>query len=204
MFGHGRSCSCSCCCRLCSSLFSRWKQIARPARTTAIEYLVRLRRSSERRSGCPRSSRSDLRRDSFIICSTEASIDCRTRKCARPPLGWLAKATEFLERKKSASDSVRIAKYSRMFFALARYLQTKCKIFDLTTQRFEITSVLTRHALGPKCLHFSANAAVIALAASVRPHDPFDSDRHDGNPTGTIRGKKISSYKNRILTRRLT
>ena len=27
-----------------------------------------------------------------------------------------------------------------MFFALARYLQTKCKIFELTTQRFKITS----------------------------------------------------------------
>src|SRR5882724_7070775 len=170
----------------------------------ATEYSVRLRRNYGRPHGCPCCSLWDSRPDLFITCSTEASIDCRTRKCAWQPLGWLAKATEFLERKKSGSDSVRIAKYSRMFFALARYLQTKCKIFDLTTQRFEITSVLTRHALGPKCLHFSANAAVIALAASVRPHDPFDSDRHDGNPTGTIRGKKISSYKNRILTRRLT
>lgn len=27
-----------------------------------------------------------------------------------------------------------------IFFALARYLQTKCKIFELTTQRFEVTS----------------------------------------------------------------
>src|SRR5882757_10487963 len=27
-----------------------------------------------------------------------------------------------------------------IFFALARYLQTKCKIFELTTQRFKITS----------------------------------------------------------------
>lgn len=27
-----------------------------------------------------------------------------------------------------------------LFFALARYLQTKCKIFELTTQRFKITS----------------------------------------------------------------
>ena len=26
------------------------------------------------------------------------------------------------------------------FFALARYLQTKCKVFELTTQRFKITS----------------------------------------------------------------
>ena len=146
MFGHGRSCFCSCCYRSCSSLFSRWKQIARRERTTAIEYLVRLRHSSERRSGCPRSSRSDLRLDSFIICSIEASIECRTRECARQPLAWLAKATEFPERKKSGSDSV---------FALARYLQTKCKIFDLTTQRFEITSVLIKHAPGAKCSHFS-------------------------------------------------
>ena len=27
-----------------------------------------------------------------------------------------------------------------IFFALARYLQTRCKIFELTTQRFKITS----------------------------------------------------------------
>jgi uncharacterized membrane protein YdbT with pleckstrin-like domain len=27
-----------------------------------------------------------------------------------------------------------------IFFALSRYLQTKCKIFELTTQRFKITS----------------------------------------------------------------
>jgi membrane protein YdbS with pleckstrin-like domain len=27
-----------------------------------------------------------------------------------------------------------------IFFALARYLQTKCKIFELTTQRLKITS----------------------------------------------------------------
>src|SRR5215475_15101170 len=27
-----------------------------------------------------------------------------------------------------------------IFFALARYFQTKCKIFELTTQRFKITS----------------------------------------------------------------
>jgi len=27
-----------------------------------------------------------------------------------------------------------------IFFAVARYLQTKCKIFELTTQRFKITS----------------------------------------------------------------
>ena len=27
-----------------------------------------------------------------------------------------------------------------IFFALARYLQTKCKIYELTTQRFKITS----------------------------------------------------------------
>src|SRR5215468_4224267 len=27
-----------------------------------------------------------------------------------------------------------------IFFALARYLQTKCKVFELTTQRFKITS----------------------------------------------------------------
>ena len=27
-----------------------------------------------------------------------------------------------------------------IFFALARFLQTKCKVFELTTQRFKITS----------------------------------------------------------------
>src|SRR5215813_11190901 len=27
-----------------------------------------------------------------------------------------------------------------IFFALARYLQTRCKVFELTTQRFKITS----------------------------------------------------------------
>ena len=27
-----------------------------------------------------------------------------------------------------------------IYFAVARYLQTKCKIFELTTQRFKITS----------------------------------------------------------------
>ncbi len=27
-----------------------------------------------------------------------------------------------------------------IFFALVRYLQTKCKIFELTTQRFKVTS----------------------------------------------------------------
>jgi uncharacterized membrane protein YdbT with pleckstrin-like domain len=33
-----------------------------------------------------------------------------------------------------------------IFFALARYLQTKCKIFELTTQRLKITSgVFTKH-----------------------------------------------------------
>ena len=56
------------------------------ARTTAIEYLVRLRRSSERQSGCRRSSRSDLRQDSFIICLIEVFIECRTRKCGRQHL----------------------------------------------------------------------------------------------------------------------
>jgi len=44
----------------------------------------------------------------------------------------------------------------------------------------------------------------IALAVSVRPHNPGDSNGRDGNPTATIRGEKIGSYKNRILTRRLT
>src|SRR5947207_12841349 len=127
MFGHGRSCFCSCCCRSCSSLFSRWKQIAKRERTTAIEYLVRLRRNYERPHGCLCCWLWDSRPDLFITSSTEASIECRTRKCARQPLGWLAKATEFPERKKSGSDSVRVAKYSRMFFALARYLQTNGK-----------------------------------------------------------------------------
>ena len=45
---------------------------------------------------------------------------------------------------------------------------------------------------------------VIALAASVRPHNTNDSDRHDRNPMATIRGGIIGWYKNRILTRRLS
>src|SRR6266480_2879306 len=97
MSGHGPLCFCSCCCRSCSSLFSRWKQIARRERTTAIEYLVRLQHSSERRPGCPRSSRSDLRRDSFIICSIEASIECPTRKCGRQRLASSATSLDVRE-----------------------------------------------------------------------------------------------------------
>jgi hypothetical protein len=50
----------------------------------------------------------------------------------------------------------------------------------------------------------SPNATGIALVASVRPHNPSDSDRHDGNPMATIRGGIIGCYKNCILTRRLT
>ena len=48
------------------------------------------------------------------------------------------------------------------------------------------------------------NATGIVLVASVRPHNPSDSDRHDRNPMATIRGGIIGCYKNCILTRRLT
>ena len=51
---------------------------------------------------------------------------------------------------------------------------------------------------------FSPGATVVALAASVRPHNASDSDRCDGNPMATIRGGIIGWYKNRILTRRLS
>jgi hypothetical protein len=50
----------------------------------------------------------------------------------------------------------------------------------------------------------SRNQQTVVAVASVRPHNPSDSDRRDRNPMATIRGEKISSYKNRILTRRLT
>ena len=60
------------------------------------------------------------------------------------------------------------------------------------------------HAPASKGSHSQRMLLVIALAVSVRPHNPGDSDRRDGNPTATIRGEKIGSYKNRILTRRLT
>jgi hypothetical protein len=45
--------------------------------------------------------------------------------------------------------------------------------------------------------------AVVVAAVSVRPHNPSDSNRRDGNPMATIRGRIIGWYKNRILTRRL-
>src|SRR6266496_3713489 len=72
MCGRGPSCSSSCCCRSCFSLFSRWKQIARPARTTAIEYLVRLRRSSDVDLGaCARRAR---------ICDGIHSLFARSKR----------------------------------------------------------------------------------------------------------------------------
>jgi len=40
--------------------------------------------------------------------------------------------------------------------------------------------------------------------ASVRPHNPGDSNRRDGNPMATIGGGKIGRYKNRIFTGCLT
>src|SRR5438045_858118 len=66
----------------------------------ATEYSVRLRRNYEHPHGCLSCSPSDSRRDLFTTCSTEASIECGIRKCARQLLGWLAKATEFSERKR--------------------------------------------------------------------------------------------------------
>jgi hypothetical protein len=44
----------------------------------------------------------------------------------------------------------------------------------------------------------------IALVVSIRPHNAGDSDRRDRKTMGTIRGEKIGSYKNRVLTRRFT
>src|SRR5512132_1483194 len=103
MCDHGRSCSFSCFCSSCSSPVLRWKQIARPALIMATEYSVRLRRNYEHPHGCLGCSLSDSRRDLFTTCWTEAFIECRIRKCARQPLGWLAKATEFRERKRYSS-----------------------------------------------------------------------------------------------------
>src|SRR5262245_32829084 len=90
MYGHGPSCSSSCCCRSCCSQFLRWKQTARSAHTTATEYSARLRRNSERRLGYQRYSLLASRQDSFTTCSIEASIECRTRKCARQRVASLA------------------------------------------------------------------------------------------------------------------
>src|ERR1041384_1227322 len=83
MCGHGQSCSFSCCCRSCSYRFLRWRQIARPARITAIEFSVRLQYNSEARRGCLRCWLWVSPRDSFITCSIEACIECQIRKCGR-------------------------------------------------------------------------------------------------------------------------
>src|SRR5512132_2961541 len=103
MCGRGQSCFSLFHCRSCCSPFLRWKQIANPARSMATEYLVRLRPNYEHPRGYLCCSLSDSRRDSFIICLIGASIECRTRKCVQQPLGWLAKATEFRERKRYSS-----------------------------------------------------------------------------------------------------
>src|SRR5512132_3692176 len=95
MFGHGRSCSYSCCCRSCCFPFLRWKQIARPALIMATEYSVRLRRNYEHPHGCLCCSLSGSRPDLFTTCSTEASIECRTRKCARQRLALFVIPAEF-------------------------------------------------------------------------------------------------------------
>src|SRR5512132_3832526 len=100
MFGRGRSYFYSCCCRSYCSPFLKWKQIARPALIMATEYSVLLRRNYEHPHGCLCCSLSDSRQDLFTTCSTEASIECRIRKCVQQRLGWLAKATEFPERKR--------------------------------------------------------------------------------------------------------
>src|SRR6266403_510255 len=95
MCGRGPSCSSSCCCRSCFSPFLRWKQIAKPARTMATEYLVRLRPNYEHPRGCLCCLLSDSRRDLFTTCSTEACIECRIRKCARQRLGLFVIPAKF-------------------------------------------------------------------------------------------------------------
>ena len=55
----------------------------------ATEYLVRLRRNYEHPRGCLCYSLSDSRQDSFTTCLTEASIECRTRKCVRQHLALI-------------------------------------------------------------------------------------------------------------------
>src|SRR6516225_7887244 len=90
MCGHGRSCFFSCYCPSCSFRFLRWKQVARPALTMAIEYSVRLRYNSEPQPGCLHCWHSGSRQDSFITCLIEASIECRILKCARQHLACLA------------------------------------------------------------------------------------------------------------------
>src|SRR5205807_7963913 len=66
--------------------FLRWKQTAKPARTTATEYLVRWRRNYEHPPGYLCCSLLALRQDSFITCLIEVFIECRTRKCVRQRL----------------------------------------------------------------------------------------------------------------------
>src|SRR4029077_1702947 len=83
MCGLGPSCSYSYYCRSCCSLFLRWKQTARRARTTATEFSVPLRHNFARRRGCLRSSRSDSRQGLFITCSIEVFTECPIRRCAR-------------------------------------------------------------------------------------------------------------------------
>jgi hypothetical protein len=54
-----------------------------------------------------------------------------------------------------------------IFFALARYFQTKCKIFELTSQRFKITSgVFSKVTETPRTISGEGyrNAAAISLA----------------------------------------
>src|SRR4029453_13164738 len=82
-------------CRPCCSPFLRWKQIAKPARSMATEYLVRLRPNYEHPRGYLCCSLSDSRRDSFIICLIGASIECRTRKCVQQRLALFVIPAEF-------------------------------------------------------------------------------------------------------------
>src|SRR6267378_5705779 len=86
MCGRGQSCFSLFHCRSCCCPFLRWKQIAKQERTTATEYLARLRRNYEHPRGYLRCSLLALRRDSFIICLIEVFIECRTRKCVRQRL----------------------------------------------------------------------------------------------------------------------
>src|SRR5205814_9007198 len=56
----------------------------------ATEYSVRLRRNYEHPHGCLCCSLSDSRQDLFTICSTEACIECRIRKCVQQRVAWWA------------------------------------------------------------------------------------------------------------------
>jgi hypothetical protein len=64
-----------------------------------------------------------------------------------------------------------------IFFALARFLQTKCKIFELTTQRFKITSGVftkTNRDAGIISGEGYRNAATVFLTTGRHREHPDD------------------------------